>query len=266
MTHDDLRRLQRDWDDLAAGDPLWAILSDPARRYGRWDLTDFLESGEREVAALMRKSESLGHPTARGRALDFGCGVGRLTRALGVRFRETVGVDISPTMIDQARRVNADRPNCTFVHNVQPALSIFPDASFDLVYTNIVLQHLPNQSTAERYIGELVRVLAAGGLLVFQIPDVIPLRHRIQPRRRLYHALQSVGVRSTRVHRALGLHPIRMIGLPEARAVAVVTSAGGTVLDVHVKRLGTTSIWDRMYFVTRYPQSRPGRGSESTSR
>jgi SAM-dependent methyltransferase len=251
MTYRDLRRLQRDWEDLGATDPLWAILSHPARRHGRWDLAEFLETGEREIAALMQRSEVLGRPATRDRALDFGCGVGRLTRALALRFNQAVGVDISTTMIGQARRLNADRPNCTFLHNVRSDLSLFTDGSFDLAYTTRVLQHLPDRSTAEGYIAELVRVLRPGGLLVFQVPGSLPRRHRIQPRRRLHLALQSLGITSTPVHRRLGLHPIRMMGLPEARAVEIVAASGGSVLATDVRRLGATSIEDRTFFVTR---------------
>ena len=46
----------------------------------------------------------------RDRALDFGCGVGRLTRALGTRFESALGVDISAGMIEQARRLNEAFP------------------------------------------------------------------------------------------------------------------------------------------------------------
>jgi SAM-dependent methyltransferase len=251
MTNGELRQLQGDWENLGATDPLWAILWDPARRHGRWDLTAFLETGEQEVVELMHRSEGLGRPATKNRALDFGCGVGRLTRALGLRFGEATGVDISRTMIEQARRLNADRPNCTFVHNVQPDLSLFGDGSFDLAYTNLVLQHQPNRSIAERYISELVRVLTPTGLLVFQMPGPMSLRYRIRPRRRFYHALRALGIPITRLERRFELNPIRMIGLPEARAVDIVTASGGTVLAIDVEPFGTTSMEDRTYFVTR---------------
>lgn len=253
MTPRDLLRLRRDWEELAATDPLWAILSHPARRHGRWDVAEFLETGEREIAALMEKSNVLERPATLERALDFGCGVGRLTRALALRFEEVVGVDISATMIEEARRLNADRPNCSFLHNVRFDLGLFADGSFDLAYAKLVLQHLPDRSTAERYIDELLRVLKPGGLLVFQMPCPFPLRHRIQPRRRLYIALRAVGITSTPLHRKLGLHPIRMMGLPEARAVEIVAAGGGRVLTIDVEKVGTNSIENRTYFVTREP-------------
>jgi SAM-dependent methyltransferase len=53
---------------------------------------------------------------------------------------------------------------------VSPDLSLFAEATFDFVYTTLVLQHMP-PSLSTLYIRELVRVLAPGGLLVFQLPS-----------------------------------------------------------------------------------------------
>jgi len=246
-----LRRLREDWEDLARLDPLWAILSDSRHRHGGWELDDFLRTGDVEIAGLMRLAESFGLPQRRDRALDFGCGVGRLTRALTAYFGECVGVDISTRMLESARAMNADRANCVFIHNARGDLGVFDDRSFDLVYTNIVLQHLPDRATASRYITEFVRILQPRGLLVFQIPDKIPPRRALQPRQRLFHLLRRTGIASNQLYRRLGLHPIRMIDLPEDEAIDVVASAGGTILEVQAMTLGSTGIENRTYFVTR---------------
>jgi SAM-dependent methyltransferase len=104
-----------------------------------------------------------------GRALDFGCGVGRLTRPLADHFDEVVGVDIAPTMIDLARRYHADRPSCRFEVNQAEDLARFPSATFDLVLSLIVLQHVP-PATAVRYLRELCRLVTPGGVLAVQVP------------------------------------------------------------------------------------------------
>jgi SAM-dependent methyltransferase len=54
---------------------------------------------------------------------------------------------------------------------VNPAddLRLFPDNSFDLVYSNIVLQHMEPRYS-ESYIGEFIRVLKPGGMTYFQLP------------------------------------------------------------------------------------------------
>ena len=66
-------------------------------------MEEFFATGEAEFAHVSRVAETLGRPGRRGRALDFGCGVGRLTRALGERFESAIGVDISAGMVEQAR-------------------------------------------------------------------------------------------------------------------------------------------------------------------
>jgi 2-polyprenyl-3-methyl-5-hydroxy-6-metoxy-1,4-benzoquinol methylase len=88
------------WELAAQRDPLWAVLSDPAKRGRQWDLRAFFETGAREVSLLLYQLRRLGHSPATGRALDFGCGVGRLTQPLALMFDEAIGVDASPTMID----------------------------------------------------------------------------------------------------------------------------------------------------------------------
>ena len=98
-------RQARDWNDLATVDPLWAVLSAKGKRNGGWELDEFFATGEAEVAQMLARAAELGRPGRNDSALDFGCGVGRLTRALAVHFDNTLGVDASAQMIEQARRL-----------------------------------------------------------------------------------------------------------------------------------------------------------------
>jgi SAM-dependent methyltransferase len=222
----DVEHLSREWDDLARGDALWEVLSDPDRSDGRWELDEFFASGRREMEPTLERARELGRPERAGRALDFGCGVGRLTRALSGHFDECVGVDISTEMVEQARRLNSDRENCEFVVNVASDLGRFEDRSFDLVYSSKVLQHMASGELACAYIGEFLRVLHPGGIAIFQLWTSIPLRNRIQPRRRLYGALRRLRVPDERLKR-LGLSPRgRGIAVREARVREVVERHG----------------------------------------
>ena len=110
----------RDWDDLALVDPYWAVLAAEGKRDGGWGLDEFFATGEADVEQILATADQLGRPARRERALDFGCGVGRLTRALARRFDEAVGVDVSARMLEQARRLNADTPNVTFASPNDP--------------------------------------------------------------------------------------------------------------------------------------------------
>lgn len=50
----------RDWEEMAKVDPLWAILSDPAKRFRNWDLDEFLRTGQEEVRNLMASVRQVG--------------------------------------------------------------------------------------------------------------------------------------------------------------------------------------------------------------
>jgi len=224
----EVRRHKREWEDLAAVDPLWAILSQPERRGGRWDLEEFFRTGEADADRALANADKLGRPARRVRALDFGCGVGRVTRALSHRFGEAVGVDVSERMIEQARRLNAEITNATFLANAAPDLAQLEDVSFDLVYSRIVLQHLPSKTDVFRYLEEFLRVARPDGLVVFQLPAAIPFRHRLHMRRKAWTALRALSFGAERLHR-LGLSPIRVIGMPQGDIVRHITNLGGSV-------------------------------------
>ena len=165
-----LRAQQKQWNHLAREDPYWAILTDPGKRGGQWDPERFFATGRDEIDAAMRYAETLGLPAARARALDFGCGAGRLTQALALWFDHVTGVDISPAMIQLARRHNRHGDRCVYTWNAENHLRQFAGDSFDLVYSRIVLQHLPARH-ARDYVREFVRVLRPSGLALFQLPS-----------------------------------------------------------------------------------------------
>jgi SAM-dependent methyltransferase len=254
-----LRRHQRDWEDLGDLDPCWAILAYPERRFGRWDLDEFFRSGEAEIGRLTADMQRLGYPVKRERALDFGCGVGRLTRALAPHFRQCYGIDVSAPMIAAARKLNTAFPNCEFVLNGDPDLRMFPGDHFDLIYSVLVLQHLPTRAAIAAYVSDFARVLAPGGLLVCQIPSHIPLRRRLQPRRRLYGILRSLGVAPGVLYNRLGLFPMRMTSMPEPDVRALLTAAGARVLEARADAMASTAIKSRTYYVTK-PEARAWEG------
>jgi len=166
---DALGEIGRNWTRLGEADPLWAVCVDGSRRGGRWDPAELLATGRREIAAAMANVDGLRLCARREHALDFGCGVGRLTAALTDHFTAVTGVDISSPMLAEARRLNPAGARATFVHNDAPDLRLFADASFDLVYSSLVLQHLPPE-LAHRYLAEFVRIARPGGAIAILVP------------------------------------------------------------------------------------------------
>lgn len=198
MTFENLRQT---WDTLGRKDPLWAVLSDPAKRNNRWNSQEFFRTGEVEVAALFDNLRSRDLEVKRGRCLDFGCGVGRLTQAFCAYFEEVDGVDIAQSMLDQARERNQYGARCRYHLNVKPDLRLFESATFDLVYSVIVLQHMV-PDLAEKYLGEFMRVLVPGGIAVFQVPSRYIGPQPLPPSRHQAKLRLVIPVENLRVHPA----------------------------------------------------------------
>lgn len=226
-----MRADRRDWEELAEHDPLWAVLSDPARKGGRWDVAEFLATGEREADGALASAAALGRPGHRGRALDVGCGVGRVTRALAGRFQSTLGVDASETMVGHARRLHGDLESCSF--SVLPAteLDTLDAGSFDLAWSVLVLQHLPRDE-AEHALRSMLRLLTPDGVAIFQLPYATRRLHRLELSRSLYRLARRVGAGAPTLLRRTPLTPMRMTALDEARVREIVAGAGGRVLSV----------------------------------
>ncbi|MEA2199933.1 MAG: hypothetical protein QOI89_529 [Solirubrobacteraceae bacterium] len=243
-------RQRQDWEDLSALDPYWAILSEPGQRFGRGDHDAFLESGSNAVDAILDEGAELGLPLARHYALDFGCGAGRLTQALSRHFDRCLGLDISEIMINEARRIAADIPNCEFIAHHESSLAPLGTSTFDLVVCELVLQHVPERDTKARLITEFIRVLRPGGLLALQLPSWIPLRHRIQVRPRVYALLRNAGLPRRTLYRYLRLHPIRMSFVARARVIDLIEAAGGQTLGVR-NQTGAGGVVSTYYLATK---------------
>ncbi len=164
-----LRSLQKNWQLFGTTDPFWAIITDPLKKGNRWDVDEFFRTGVDEAASILFLVEAVRPLPEKLRALDFGCGAGRITQALGAHFAEILGVDIAPSMIALAERHNRLGDRCRYVLNPEPDLRIFPDRHFDLIYSVITLQHMPPH-LARGYLKEFLRVLRPEGALLFQVP------------------------------------------------------------------------------------------------
>lgn len=214
----DLGELQRHWQAFGEQDPLWAILTDPARKGGRWTPDEFFATGVAEIEALMRDAQGFGLPRQRRRALDFGCGVGRLTQALAHHVDEVLGLDVAPSMVDRARQFNRHGDRVRYEVQAAPPLDALPSRTLDVVYTGRVLQHIAPEYS-RHYISELARLVAPGGFLSFDVPG-----------RWLDEPAMPAGALPVGAYRA------RLVAEPRAHA-----SAATTALDVTVTNEGTAA-------------------------
>lgn len=129
-----------------------------------------MKTGEREIALLFHRFAELQLPWPRGPALDFGCGVGRLTQALARRMDRVVGADISPVMVGLAQQLNQYPDRASYICTSVTGLETLQARSFQCIYSNIVLQHV-TPDAAVGYLHEFFRLLGPDGLLVFQLPS-----------------------------------------------------------------------------------------------
>ena len=99
------------------------------------------------------------------RALEVGCGDGRIARHVGPRVRELVCSDVSTTMLWEARENLAHYGNVHFVRTRGFTLDAFASAEFDLVYAQGVFSYL-DSNQALSLLDEVRRVLKEGGTAV----------------------------------------------------------------------------------------------------
>lgn len=101
---------------------------------------------------------------ASGALLDVGGGTGRVAQQLQHLVDALILSDVSSAMLQQARQKG-------FMHTVSAGAEQlpFPTGSFSRVLVVDALHHFADQRQA---IGELIRVLAPGGRLVIEEPDL----------------------------------------------------------------------------------------------
>jgi 2-polyprenyl-3-methyl-5-hydroxy-6-metoxy-1,4-benzoquinol methylase len=225
-----LRSTKRHWEKFARTDPLWAVLTDDDKKGNQWRVEEFFQTGVDSVAAEI-KGLLVNCPDMKfGAALDFGCGVGRLSQALAGHYQRVVGVDISEKMLEHARSYNKHGAKVEYVLNTRDDLGQLASDQFDLVYSVITLQHMEPRY-ARRYIAEFVRVAAPGGVILFQVPAVSEKAVR-KPRpftlwpdtwvKRLYRDIRK----------KLATDPVmEMHALPREEVESILTTAGAKVIE-----------------------------------
>jgi SAM-dependent methyltransferase len=106
-------------------------------------------------------------PAPGTRVLDVGCGVGRWSRLLAARGARVTGIDLSPTMIGEARRralAQGLGSACRFL--VADVATLAAGEKFDLVLSVTVLQHILDPAALRSSLERMTQHLAAGGMLV----------------------------------------------------------------------------------------------------
>lgn len=160
------------WEDFGVNDAYYSVLTFEKYRKANLNeaaMADFFLSGREHVASVLDVFERHFHlENAPGRAIDYGCGVGRVLLPLAERCGSVVGVDISHAMLSEARS-NADRLGLENfeLQNADGFLQA-DDERYDLVHSYIVLQHI-DPATGYELIRIMIERLNPGGVGMFHV-------------------------------------------------------------------------------------------------
>lgn len=208
------------WTRLGDEEPHWSVLS--AERFKQDHLeahrAEFYASGQGDVALFLAFLERNG-VSASGlhRVLEYGCGVGRVTRYLAQQFPAVEACDISPSHLEQAQAWvrGADLSNVDF-RRIRSVQDVYGPQDIDAVFSVIVLQHNPPPAIVAILTALLAR-LKPGGVAYFQVPT---------------HATHYSFKLDDYLRDALTAAHIEMHYVPQRRIFQLVSDANCDVLEV----------------------------------
>ena len=154
------------YENLGEEQALWAVMTYPEYRIDE-SIDKFFESGESEIDLQTKRLADLKIEYSTGSCLDFGCGGRRLTNAWAPHFENVTGVDISSTMIANANEIKRHE-NVTFLLNKNENLQTTESDTFDFVYSNKTIQHIPYPAS-KNYIKDFIRILKPRGSALFLV-------------------------------------------------------------------------------------------------
>lgn len=217
------------WQFWAEREPYFAVLTHPEYLAGNLDddaIEAFFATGTGQAGAVVSAlARRFGIDPAGAAALDFGCGVGRVTYGLSRHCRRVIGLDVAPAMLELARRHSRRagaptdfRLTDDFLANPEP---------YDLLHSTLVFQHIRPRKGLE-LLERLADGLAPGGCVAVQIPTAST---------------------KTRLHRTSSWLSRRLPALARARvelkrgelgaqAGAVAARAPGGPLEINIYPLG----------------------------
>ncbi len=178
------RKSDAEWEKLGQDDPYFGVISMDKFRKDQLDdeaRKAFFDSGTDHIQYVLKTIRAdIAPDFAPKRALDFGCGVGRLALPLAREASEVVGADVSDSMLAEAK-VNAEAAGITNVTWTNPG----PDLStltgkFDLIHSFIVFQHI-HPSRGFEILKQMIDLLEDEGVASLQflyyrdVPAVVRL-------------------------------------------------------------------------------------------
>lgn len=169
-------RLQTQWTGYGESEPFASVLSDEKFMKGNIEENMHLleASGTEVVRRLQVVAERNQVALPKGKCLELGCGVGRITKPLSPLFGQVVAADISPGNLAECEK----RLNAAGITNVERLLLQSPAHiesvhEIDAFVSVIVLQH--NPPPVQHYLLDcILRNINPGGVAFFQTATFNP--------------------------------------------------------------------------------------------
>jgi 2-polyprenyl-3-methyl-5-hydroxy-6-metoxy-1,4-benzoquinol methylase len=138
-----------------------------------WDKEKYYQKGKTDVEnyflSHLRSSGISEEKMKSMNVLDIGCGTGRLMRGMAPYFASVDGIDISDEMISKAKVDNAEIKNLSFHVGDGVSLDVISNQKYDLIYSFIVFQHIPNRKFIKNYFLNSYKHLKDGGFFIAQV-------------------------------------------------------------------------------------------------
>jgi len=167
----------REWEKFGTNDPYFGVITH--EKYHRSKLTgenrdEFFKSGEKYIDKVLENIRKNIDPAySPKKALDFGCGVGRLVIPLARIANHVIGVDVSQSMIEEAKKNCESRmiTNVELIKSNNDVLSL--DGKYDLINSYNVFQHIPVKR-GEHIFDNLLTHVEDGGVCVLHFTYKVP--------------------------------------------------------------------------------------------
>jgi SAM-dependent methyltransferase len=207
---DVVEKMREDWDHRAREDAYYYA------GFGRrqQEAREFFASGQEILHNLTIDLPRLPQaPPESRRALEIGCGPGRLMLPMSAHFGEIHGIDISEEMAARARENLRDVPHARIHVSSGAGLELFPDEFFDYIYSFAVFQHIPDPEIVLGYLREARRALKTGGILCCQLRGASPLPTEFERHESTWTGCFFTGEQVAAFARDNDFHLVAMSGL-----------------------------------------------------
>ena len=163
---------ENSWEEKAKENPLFAVMttanyrsSDP-QIFTPEELEIFFDKGRRVYRSIIKPRVTLCRTNASDPYfVEYGCGMGRILKAVVEDGHRAGGIDISPTMIEHCRHMVPEVASDLYLLD-RDNRSQMPTAIGDVVFSFAVLKHIHRLDVYEAALDEIVRVMKPGAVLV----------------------------------------------------------------------------------------------------